>query len=109
MKRLALATALATSLAAPAFAEGHTTAFAILHFNMSADNTGEIIMDPRSDIMMADLTMGSTLSEVFRILNLDADNMSELRGQGDTVTVIMSNPSFATDVFERLRAADDDN
>ena len=110
MKRLALAATLAaTSFAAPAFADGHTTEFAILHLNMSAENQSELIMVPQGDITMADLGMGSTLADVFSHLNLSAENMSELRGQGDTVTVIMSDPAHAAEIFRRLMEADDDN
>lgn len=109
MKRLALATALAAAVAAPAFADGHTTQFAIMHFNMSQDNASEMRMTPSGDIMMADLGMGSTLSDVFTQLNLSAANMSELRGDGETVTIIASDPAHAAAIFERLMAADDDN
>ncbi len=109
MKRLALATALAASIAAPAFADGHTTSVAIMHFNMSADNASETRMVPAGELTMADITMGSTLADVFSQLNMDAENMSELRGDGGFVTIIMSDPAHGADIFARLMAADDDN
>lgn len=110
MKRLALAATLAaTAFAAPAFADGHTTQFAIMHFNMSADNSSEVIMLPQGDSVMADLAMGTTLAEVFAQLNMSAENMSELTGQAGTVTILMSDPTHAADIFARLMAADDDN
>ncbi|MBL4627219.1 MAG: hypothetical protein JKY00_04160 [Roseicyclus sp.] len=109
MKRLAIAAALAASFAAPAFADGHTTNFAIMHLNMSAENESELIMVPQGDIMMADLEMGSTLADVFRQLNLSAETMADLRGQGETVTIIMSDPTYAAEIFRRLMDADDDN
>ncbi|MEX3017418.1 hypothetical protein [Gymnodinialimonas hymeniacidonis] len=108
MKTLALATALAASIAAPAFAQD-STQFAIMHFNMSLDNAQEMRMVPSGEIMMADLGMGSTLGDVFSQLNLTAENMTELRGTGETVTVIASDPAHAAAIFERLMAADDDN
>ncbi len=109
MKTLALATALAASIAAPVFADGHTTQFAIMHFNMSLDNAQEMRMTPSGEITMADLGMGSTLGDVFTQLNLTAENMTELRGTGETVTVIASDPAHAAAIFERLMAADDSN
>lgn len=108
MKRFALATALAASVAAPAFADGHTSQFAVMHFNMFEDNALEM-RNPNGEIMMADLGMGSTLGDVFTQLNLTAENMSELRGTGETVTIIASDPEHAAEIFRRLMAADDDN
>ena len=109
MKRFALAAALATSFVAPAFADGHTTQLAIMHFNLSEDTTREFIMTPSGDIMMADLGMGSTLGDVFSQLNLSAESMSDLRGEGETVTIIASDPAHAAEIFQRLMAADDSN
>ena len=109
MKNFALATALATAFAAPAFADGHTTSFAIMHFNMSADSTSDLRMVPSGDLMMADLTMGSSLAEVFGQLNLSAENMTELRGEGDFVTIIASDPEHGAEIFRRLMQADDSN
>ncbi len=109
MKRLALAAALATSFAAPALADGHSTSFAIMHFNMSADSASEVIMTPNGEIVTADLTMGSSLAQVFSHLNLSAENMSDLRGESGFVTVIASDPAAGAEIFRRLMEADDDN
>ncbi|WP_224816547.1 hypothetical protein [Hasllibacter sp. MH4015] len=103
MKRLALATALIASVAAPAFADGHTTAFAIMHFNMSEDSASDRRMVPVGELMMADLTMDSTLSDVFRQLNMSVETMSDLRGETGFVTVIASDPAHGAEIFERLR------
>jgi len=109
MKRLAIAAALAASFAAPAFADGHTGSFAVMHFNMSADNTSEIVMTPASDAPVTmQLVPGSTLAEVFAELNMDADTAMDING-GAGVTIIMSDPAFAAAIFARLMAADDDN
>ena len=108
MKTLALAAALAASVAAPAFADGHAAQFAVMHFNMSQDMVLEM-RNPNGEIMMADLGMGSTLADVFTQLNLSAENMSELRGTGETVTIIASDPAHAAEIFQRLMAADDSN
>lgn len=109
MKRLALATTAVVALAAPVFADAHSSSFAVMHFNMSTESASDIVMVPSGDIMMADLTMGSTLAEVFRILNMSVENMSDLVGEGDTVTIIMSNPTHAQDIFDMLMEADDSN
>lgn len=110
MKRLALAATLAAStIAAPAFADGHSSQFAIMHFNLSADTASEVIMSPSGNITMSDLTMGTTLADVFQQLNLSADNMAELAGESGTVTILMSDPTHAGEIFRLLMAADDDN
>lgn len=104
MKRLALAAALAvTSFAAPAFADGHTTQFAIMHFNMDADNLGDRRMTP-TGLMTVDLQPGSTLSEVFSHLNMDADRAMDVSGDGAGVTIVMSDPAHAAEIFRRLMA-----
>lgn len=109
MKRLAIATALATAFAAPAFADGHTNSFAVMHFNMFADNASELIMEPAGDgPVTMQLVPGSTLAQVFAELNMDADNAMNVSGQ-DGVTIIMSNPTYAAEIFRRLQLADDDN
>lgn len=103
MKRLALAATLAaTAFAAPAFADGHTTQFAIMHFNMDADSRDDIVMSPQGDSVMADLEMGTTLSEVFQHLNMSADTMGDITGQSGTVTILMSDPTYAAEIFRRL-------
>jgi hypothetical protein len=109
MKSLALSAVLAASIAAPAFADGHTTQVAIMHFNMFADNATETRMAPAGDLMMVDLGMGSTLGDVFSQLNLSAESMTDLRGEGGFVTVIASDPEAGAEIFRRLMAADDSN
>lgn len=112
MKRLALAATLAaTAFAAPAFADGHTNSFAVMHFNMSADNASELIMTPGADAPVSmTLVPGSTLAEVFSQLNMDADNVMNVNG-GNGVTIIMSGAASeqAAEIFRRLMEADDDN
>lgn len=104
MKRLALAAALAASFAAPAFADGHAASFAIMHFNMDADSAGDLRMAPQGDAVTADLTMGSSLAEVFSHLNMDAENMGDVRGANGSVTIIASDPAHAQEIFARLMA-----
>ncbi len=102
MKSLAIAASVAAFLSVPAFAQS-TTDFAIMHFNMDADNQGEIIMTPASEPMMADLSMNTTLAEVLEHFNMDIESMSDLRGTNG-VTIIMSDPGAAAEIFARLRA-----
>lgn len=109
MKRIALAAALATTaLAAPAFADGHAASFAIMHFNMDADNPGDLRMVPMGDgPMVVDLAPGSTLADVFQHLNMDADNAADLRGTNG-VTILTSQPEHAAEIFRMLREAEMD-
>jgi len=100
MKRFAYAAALASLLAVPAFAQS-TTEFAIMHFNMDADNAGDMRMAPMG-LTTVELSSNSSLAEVFDHLNMDADNMMDVAGQGGGVTIIMSDPSHASDIFMRL-------
>lgn len=112
MKRLALAATLAaTAFAAPAFADGHTTQFAIMHFNMDADNADQFVMLPQGETAMADLEMGTTLAQVFQRLNLSADTMGDVRGANGSVTILMSDPTHAAEIFRRLmeESREDDN
>lgn len=104
MKRLALAATLAaTAFAAPAFADGHTTQFAIMHFNMDADSTGDRRMTP-TGLTTVDLSAGSTLADVFAHLNMDADTSMDVTGDGPGVTIVMSDPAHAAEIFRRLMA-----
>lgn len=105
MKKIALAAAVATAFAAPAFADGHTTGFAIMHFNMDQDSSGDRSMVPAGMVNTSDLNAGTTLAEVFGRLNMDADSMmSETGTNPNGVTIIMSDPSRAADIFRRLMA-----
>ncbi|ABD52991.1 hypothetical protein [Jannaschia sp. CCS1] len=103
MKRFALAATLAaTAFAAPAFADGHATNFAIMHFNMDADNADQFVMLPQGDTVQVDLEMGTTLAEVFAHLNMSAETMGDLVGQSGTVTILASDPAHAAEIFSRL-------
>jgi len=102
MKKLALALAATAVMGAPAIAQD-TTDFAIMHFNMDVDNLGDIRMTPASAPMMADLSSATTISDVLQHFNMDADSFSELEGQSG-VTIIMSDPTQAAEIFRRLRA-----
>lgn len=104
MKKLLLAaTVAATSFTAPALADGHSTAFAIMHFNMDADSAGDIRMVP-SGLTTVPLEGNSTLADVFSHLNMDADSAMDLRGQGAGVTIIANDPAHAAEIFRRLMA-----
>ena len=104
MKKLALATALAAGMVGPALADGHSTSFAIMHFNMDQDNAANRRMVP-SALTTVDLGPGSTLADVFSHLNMDADSAMDVRGGGaGGVTILMSDPSAAADIFARLMA-----
>jgi hypothetical protein len=89
-------------MAAPAFSQSSTD-FAIMHFNMSADNRDEIIMTPASEGMMVDIGPDTTISEVLEHFNMDEDMTLERSGRSG-VTVFMSDPTYASEIFERLRA-----
>lgn len=102
MKKLAMALAATALLGAPAFAQS-TTDFAIMHFNMDVDNLGGVRMTPASAPMMADLSSATTIADVLEHFNMDADSFSELQGQSG-VTIIMSDPTQAAEIFRRLRA-----
>lgn len=102
MKRLALAAALAAStIAAPAFAQSQASEFAIMHFNMDADSTGDRRMSP-SGLTTVELTPGSTLADVYSHLNMDADRAMDVAGSGAGVTIVMSDPAYAAEIFRRL-------
>lgn len=102
MKRLAIAAVLAAStIAAPAFAQSEASQFAIMHFNMDADSTGDRRMTP-SGLTTVDLTPGSTLADVFSHLNMDADRAMDVAGSGSGVTIVMSDPAHAAEIFRRL-------
>lgn len=109
MKHLALAAATAMAFVAPAFADGHSSSFAIMHFNMQEDDANDRRMVP-TGLTQVDLTPGSTLSDVFGHLNMDADVSMNVAGSGATgVTIIMSDPGLAADIFARLMAESAEN
>jgi len=106
MKKFALIAAVAAAtVAAPAFAQSNSSAVAIAHFNMSADNISEsITLRPRGNTTVVSTRGASPLSTAFAILNRSADNVQDLRGQNGA-TVISGTPAFGADIFARLRAA----
>lgn len=110
MKKLALAAALALPLAAPALADGHTTGFAIMHFNMDADSAGDVQLVPMGMMTQVPLTPGTTLADVFGHLNMDADSQMDVSGQGaGGVTIVMRDPTHAAEIFRRLAAESREN
>jgi len=104
MKALIYAAAASLALAAPAMAQSDATNFAIMHFNMDEDSNMNIRMIPSGDAQIVDITDDQTLLDIYRLFNMDVDSMSDLRGQGDGVTVIMTDPTRAQEIFARLRA-----
>jgi hypothetical protein len=102
MKRIMLTLAALTLSGTAAFSQS-STEFAIMHFNMDADSRDEIIMTPSSEPMMADLNEETTIAEVLEHFNMDEDMALEQAGRSG-VTIIMSEPTYASEIFERLRA-----
>ncbi len=102
MKTIAITLAALALSGASAFAQS-STEFAIMHFNMDADNRDEIIMTPSSEPMMADLSEETTIGEVLDHFNMDVDSTLMQAGRSG-VTIIMSDPTHAAEIFERLRA-----
>lgn len=94
--------ALSLMMAAPAYSQSALD-FAIMHFNMDVDSRGEFVMVPSSQPMMVDLSENTTLAEVLEHFNMSIDSEGELSGQNG-VTVFMSDPTYAAEIFERLRA-----
>lgn len=108
MKRIALIAALAASVAAPAFAQSASAIFATQHLNLSIDSPADRITLPAAASVATPIEEGSSLERALQILNRSADGPSELIGtQG--ATIVSGTPAFAADIFERLRAADDNN
>lgn len=101
MKSIMYAAVASLAFAAPVFAQSDHVRFAIMHFNMDADNASEMRMVPMGDAQVVDLNDNATLLEVFNHFNMDADSLSDVRGQAG-VTVIMGDPSYAAEIFERL-------
>ena len=107
MKKLVIAATLATSIAAPAFAQS-AASFAIMHFNMDEDSVSEQIMVPTGDgPMVVDLAPGSTLADVFAHFNMDFDTPSDMRG-GAGVTIITGHTGIAEDIFRMIMEEQED-
>lgn len=95
MKTASLVAALALTVAAPAFAQSASTAFAIEQFNQSADTTSEIID-------MSNVTEGAAVTTEGDTAIARA---MELLGEGNDLgyaSVFPGDPAFASDVFDRL-------
>ncbi|QXT39901.1 hypothetical protein [Gymnodinialimonas ceratoperidinii] len=104
MKRFAFIAALAAVAAAPAVAQSTSTAFAIAHFNESADNASDIVIFNGNENTTRVSTAGnSALAETFNILNRSADTPSELNGTNGAV-VVSGEATYGSDIFDRLAA-----
>ena len=102
MKKIVLLTALAASLAAPAFAD---TAFAIRHFNQDADSIGDLRMVPDADAsVVVSTNRRSTLATAFGVLNVGADTPAELRGVTGATVITGGHSAEAAAIFAQLRA-----
>ncbi|ABD52954.1 hypothetical protein [Jannaschia sp. CCS1] len=106
MKKIAIIAALAASIAAPAAAQSTSTAFAIAHFNMSAERQSDIIPQPSGNLTTSVVsTRGNgALAEAFQMFNQTADNPGELRGVNQATVVSSASSARAQDIFARLRA-----
>lgn len=106
MKALMYAAAASLALTAPVMAQSNSDArnFAIMHFNMDEDSNMNVRMIPTGDAQIVDITDEQTLLDIYRHFNMDADSMADVRGLGAGVTIIMSDPTYADEIFNRLRA-----
>jgi|SRR6056297_330073 len=102
MMKIYIPLAVSLMMTVPAYAQS-ALEFAIMHFNMDADSAGDITMVPSSQPMMVDLSENTTLAEVLEHFNMSIDSQSDRAGQNG-VTVFMSDPTYAAEIFERLRA-----
>lgn len=110
MKNIALIAALAASFAAPAVAQSSSTAFAIAHFNQSADSASDLVALPSGENTTQVSTRGtSPLAEAIAIFNQSADSVSDRRGLTGQATAVNGTPAHGADIFARLRAADLEN
>lgn len=110
MKKIVIIAAVAASFAAPAFAQSASTAFAIAHFNQSADSASDIITQPNGE-STTQVSVGGTssLAEAFAIFNQSADSVGDRRGLTGQVTATNGAPAYGADIFARMRAADLEN
>ncbi|MEM7722567.1 MAG: hypothetical protein AAF376_09350 [Pseudomonadota bacterium] len=105
MKKFALAAAAAALVAGPALADEANRSFAIMHFNMDEDSADEMRMVPEGNPIIVDLGADTSLAELFAQFNMQEDMFDAQRGQGaNGVTIIMSDPGAAADVFAMIRA-----
>lgn len=109
MKKIAIIAALAASIAAPAFAQSASTAFAIAHFNQSAERTSDIVTLPSGENTTQVSTRGMTpLADAFAMFNQSVDGSGDLRGL-NSATVVNGTPAHGQDIFDRLRAESREN
>ncbi len=111
MKKIALITALVTSIAAPAFAQSALDV-AVENHNMSANRQSDLIMVPNGE-----LTLGTTVStrgnaaraRAIAVHNASADSVGD-RIDGRFVTTFSNTPAHAADIFAEIAAqAREDN
>lgn len=104
MKKIAIIAALAASIAAPAFAQSASTAFAIAHFNQSAERASDIVTLPNGENSQRVSTRGNgRLADAFAMFNQSVDSTGDLRGLNGA-TIVSGTPQHAQDIFARLRA-----
>jgi len=102
MNRIALISALAVTLAAPAFADDAAT-FARQHLNGDVDSVMEIVALPAADSVIISTQGTSVLADVFAQLNGSVDSVTELRGQNGA-TIVSGTPAYGADIFAALAA-----
>ncbi|UWQ97135.1 hypothetical protein K3728_07935 [Rhodobacteraceae bacterium M385] len=104
MKNIALIAAVVATVAAPAVAQSTSTAFAISHFNQSADHASDVInYSGDTNLTQVSTTGTSPLAETFAILNRSADTPSDMTGLNGA-TVVGGTPAYGAEIFERLDA-----
>lgn len=102
MKTLIAVSAIAATLAVPAFAD---TAFAVRHFNQDIDSVlDRSVVPAASQAVVVSTNSRSALSEAYEVFNASVDSQGELRGLNGA-TVVQSQPTdAAADIFADLRA-----
>ena len=103
MKKLALITAIAASLAAPAFADATAV---IQHFNQDADSFMDVRSIPSSDGSVTVSTNNrSAQAAAFAVFNASASSQGDLRGLNGATLVQSHQSDAAAAIFADLRAA----
>lgn len=102
MKKLIALTALAATLAAPAFADAD---FAIRHFNQDLDSVLERAAVPTAtEGVVVSTNNRSDLSVAFDVFNASADSVADIRGETGATVINQSQSGVAADIFAALRA-----
>jgi len=102
MKKLIVITALAASLAAPAFADA---AFAVRHFNQDLDSVLERAIVPTTPQgVVVSTNSRSDLSVAFAMFNAVQDSVGDLRGMNGATVYRSGHSGAAADIFADLRA-----